>query len=347
MVVHCQSISTSSTTIVYPDDQNLYYTGRVDKQDSNVYVFDWSFVTINFIVTGTLSIKASFSTSNTVNPNLFNVVVNDQLLDIPITINSTNIQVITLLDDLDPQSSYNVSISKRTEAAMGIVSFYGLEVDSTAQFTPLQPSSRKIEFIGDSITCGYGILGLGPCSFTPETEDSYVTYEGLISRALGAELYVESWSGKGMVRNVGDKNTTSQYPFPYYYNFTVANNASTIWTYEGFQPDAVVINLGTNDYSTQPAPPQSIFTQGYLAFIQLLKSKYTNNPTFFLACGPMISNPCCQYVKDIATQTGSTFINLQGLLTPESTGCAGHPNQLGHTYMAKVAFPIIQQTMDW
>lgn len=32
-------------------------------------------------------------------------------------------------------------------------------------------AARKIEFIGDSITCGYGNLGTPPCDFTPDTED--------------------------------------------------------------------------------------------------------------------------------------------------------------------------------
>lgn len=53
--------------------------------------------------------------------------------------------------------------------------------------------------------------------------------------------------------------------------------------------DAVVINLGTNDYSTQPSPPQEIFETGYKDFIAQIQQQYSSQTPFFLVCGPLIS----------------------------------------------------------
>jgi hypothetical protein len=99
------------------------------------------------------------------------------------------------------------------------------------------------------------------------------------------------------------------------------------WDFSQWVPDAVLINLGTNDYSTQPYPPQDVFVSGYQKFISFIQSRYlTINPNlqFFLACGPMIGNPCCQYVQQVAKLEGATYVDLQGILDfPNDYGCDG------------------------
>jgi hypothetical protein len=39
-----------------------------------------------------------------------------------------------------------------------------------------QPTARRIEYIGDSLTAGYGILGVSPCTFSAATEDVFNAY---------------------------------------------------------------------------------------------------------------------------------------------------------------------------
>lgn len=88
------------------------------------------------------------------------------------------------------------------------------------------------------------------------------TYGPLIARAVNADFFVEAWSGKGMVRNYGDPNITSVDPFPKYYPYTLATEWTQKWDFYAWVPDVIVINLGTNDYSTQPHPPQNVFETG-------------------------------------------------------------------------------------
>lgn len=56
----------------------------------------------------------------------------------------------------------------------------------------------------------------------------------------------------GVVRNYGEKTPTSPIPFPMIYKRTVANDANSTWNTAQWTPDVVVINLGTNDFSSQP-----------------------------------------------------------------------------------------------
>jgi len=210
---------------------------------------------------------------------------------------------------------------------------------------------RKIEFVGDSITCGFGDEGANPdCPFTAATENNYRTYGSLTSLALNADLHLEAWSGKGVVRNYGDKNITSINPFPIYFPRTLANDNLSNWNFSSWIPDAVVINLGTNDYSTPPQPPQNVFEEGYKKFIASIQVAYasTQQLPIFLVCGPLIGNPCCSYVQNVATELGLYYIDLQNILTyPEDYGCAGHPNVIGHQKMYNITSPFIQKVLNW
>jgi len=242
-------------------------------------------------------------------------------------------------------------IVKRTEAFFGIVTFNGLVLDPNQSLYPPPPRpTRTIEFLGDSITCGYGDEGVYPCSFSANTENVYRTYDFLTAQYFDADIHVESWSGKGVVRNYGDTNITSVNPFPLYWNRTLANNPNGDYYNFAWLPDAIVINLGTNDYSTNPTPPPGIFITGYQNYIEAIRTSYTpHNPTIFLACGPLIGDPCCSYVQDVVgNDTSLTFINLQNILQfPEDYGCDYHPNYLGHMLMANITIPVVGKVMGW
>ncbi len=73
-----------------------------------------------------------------------------------------------------------------------------------------------------------------------------------------------------MVRNYNDPNITGPTPMPKLYLRTLGANEKLLWDYS-WVPDAVVINLGTNDYGTLPNPPKEVFEHGISRYSLILR----------------------------------------------------------------------------
>lgn len=325
------------------DNPCIHFSGRVYVADSTAS-FDWSGVQIAFTFEGTsLSLELSGG-----NENQYNVIIDGGSASL-LKITTGNQATYTVAKGLT-DGVHTALIQKRTEAFFGVQVLNNIILDTNKWVQDSNPfPSRKLEFIGDSITCGYGDEGTFPCSFSADTENNLRAYGALVGQHFNAEVFVESWSGKGMVRNYGDPNITSTDPFPSYYNKTLASpNVSPIWEF-GWIPDGVVINLGTNDYSTQPFPPESVYGGGYLEFIARLRQKYGSGIKLFLVCGPMTGNPCCQYVQNVVSQAQPNvyYVDLQNILTSGDLGCDYHPNVNGHVKMAAGTIPVISKALNW
>lgn len=154
--------------LVLANAQNsIQYSGRVAQKDQNWVQFDWSAVRIDYVWQGS-SIAAVFQDVG----NMYDVFVDGELvLILNTTTTQTNYPIVKIAS-----GSHNITMIKRTEASIGIATFGGFVVDGT----PVPPmsrkptaSSRKIEMIGDSITCAFGDMGKVPCNFTPQTENAF------------------------------------------------------------------------------------------------------------------------------------------------------------------------------
>merc|ERR1712232_132956 len=132
-------------------------------------------------------------------------------------------------------------------------------------------------------------------------------------------------------------------------NRTIAQDATPVWNFSNWVPQAVVINLGTNDYSS-PAiyPPFDVFSAAYKQFIGSIQSKYGQSVTIFLVCGPMTTKPC-NTISEVAKSysSGVYYIDLQNILNSTEFGCDGHPNVAGHQKMATLSLPVIQNILHW
>ena len=139
---------------------------------------------------------------------------------------------------------HDVAITRRTESFFGITRFRGF---SGGTLVPTPAPARFIEFVGDSMTCGYGVLGPGAeCPFSADTEAETHAFGALTASALDAAHVAIAYSGKGVVRNYGGDTDGL---LPELYLRTFADDASSAYGFDQYVPDVVVINLGTNDYS--------------------------------------------------------------------------------------------------
>ena len=137
----------------------------------------------------------------------------------------------------------------------------GLEY-AGGEFLPLPEPQYRLEFVGDSITSGEGAIGAKPeedwvgAFFSAENH-----YGRLTADALGAEYRCISQSGWGIV--TGWDNDVRHVMPPYYTQVcgvamgqrNAALGAQQENDFAAWKPDAVIVNLGTNDTGAFDNPP--------------------------------------------------------------------------------------------
>jgi len=162
-------------------------------------------------------------------------------------------------------------------------------------------------------------------------------------------------SGMGVVRNYGYKEKVSPNAMPDRYNRVFDEKDQPLWNFKQWKPDMVVINLGTNDFSTQPFPDKAVFIAGYEKLINEVRNQYGDLPIFCVV-GPMTDEPCYSYVKEMVENFRSAgqkknvyFVGIPTyLMNPEKDlGSDTHPNYSGAKKMAAHVLPVISSILGW
>ncbi|MDO9040271.1 MAG: GDSL-type esterase/lipase family protein, partial [Bacteroidota bacterium] len=252
---------------------------------------------------------------------------------------------------------HKIRIYKRTEGNQGTGSFKGILIPENGEMLEWKDvPSRKIEFIGNSITCGYGAEGLSKSErFKPSTENNYLSYAPIMARAFKADYHIIAHSGMGVVRNYGYKEKVSPNAMPDRFNRVYDEHELPLWNFRQWKPDMVVINLGTNDFSTQPFPDKAVFKAGYEKLIDEVKKQYGEVPVFCIV-GPMTDEPCYSYVKELVEDFRSVYqrknVYFFGIPTylmdpDKDLGSDTHPNYSGQRKMAGHVLPVISSILEW
>lgn len=83
----------------------------------------------------------------------------------------------------ETEQHVTITVIKLSEAAMSTVGIQAIEVDAKEGIKPTPAKAHKIEFIGDSITCGYGVDDdQVEGTFSTATEDVTKTYAYLAAQ---------------------------------------------------------------------------------------------------------------------------------------------------------------------
>lgn len=242
-----------------------------------------------------------------------------------------------------PDGVHEVAIWRRTEAFFGVATYQGFEFDG-ALLPPSPPPARRIEIVGDSITCGYGNEGAGPsCPFTAATENHYETYGAIAARALGADLVTTCWSGIGMYRNYGGETTGTM---PERYPRTLPE-APAAWDSSRYVPHVVVINLGTNDFAK--GDPGAAYQTAYLAFVRTVRERYPS--AHVLAIAPVAGAK--KYVDAVvSTLAGEgdakvSSMSFAPVAAADGWGCDYHPSLATHGKMAAQLEATLKTELGW
>ncbi len=254
--------------------------------------------------------------------------------------------------------THDVLVFRRDEAFDNPTAFVGFSFAGGGSLLPPPAApAHRIELIGDSISAGYG----DECTnvsqpFSAATENEYIAYGALTARALGADLHVIAWSGKGMYQNNDGTQTDTM---PILWQRTIPTDAASVWTPSTWVPDAVVINLGTNDYGAPGADPTGGFQAAYLQFVTTLRAAYPH-AYIFCTVGPLLSGTpltkatgAVNSVIASRSAMGDTRMGLVQFATQvcnadgTGCGCQYHPNGATHQAMATVLEAAIKSTLGW
>lgn len=244
--------------------------------------------------------------------------------------------------------THTLSLVKRTEAFCGITQFLGFDLAAGGKLLdPGKTPTRKIEVIGDSISCGYGDEAASQNEhFTPATENAYLAYGAVAARSLGAEYTCVAWSGKKMWPD----NT-----LPELYDRTLPTDPTSKWDYSRWTPDVAVINLATNDWA-RGAPDETGWTAAYEAFIGHVRQNYPKAMIYCMS-SPMMSggarDQAISYLTKIVADrnaAGDTRVKL--LIVPtqdmkDGIGADWHPNATTHTKDAAILDAAIEHDLGW
>lgn len=149
-----------------------------------------------------------------------------------------------------PAGDHVVRLEKLTESQSGGGRFIGFFVGEDASPLPPLPRARQIEFIGDSFTVGYGNMAHGRTCTPEEVHDLTNTQRAfgpLLARELDADYRVNAYSGFGIVRNYN--GGAPELSLPLIYSRAIPGE-DAVDEADGWRPRLIVVNLGTNDFST-------------------------------------------------------------------------------------------------
>ena len=282
-----------------------------------------------------------------------------------------------LLFDSPVEKTVTVRVMKFSEAAFGYAGLKSLEIDgellstgeptvlSTSESTvdsvpdstvvePVETTSLKLEFIGDSITCGYGIEGVWEKdTFTTQQERPDKAYAFLTAKALGAQVQLCSWSGIGLISNYVDPATINlpdthwlmqaNWPYTDKSLSLILGIEPEVWDGSRYQPDIVVITLGTNDISWVRGMEERRLE--YTAQLrQLREAVHRRSPRAKICCclgimGEALNDSVKEAVelfkKDFPAVTAKTVLFKQQLES-DGIGADWHPSALTHKKAAEL-----------
>jgi lysophospholipase L1-like esterase len=254
---------------------------------------------------------------------------------------------------------HTLTIYKATEASNGSVLFGGAK---SKLCTITSKKKKKIEFIGDSITCGMGNdITTTPCGSGEwfDQHNAYMSYGSVLSNTLSIDFILSSVSGIGMYRNWNDEHENESIMPDIYENLYLNNTQNNKKFDTAFQPDIVSICLGTNDLSDGDGIKERLpfndekFIFNYVQFIKLLYSRNPNTRIVLLN-SPMVSGDknstlisCLKKVMGVfENDKNHKPIELFEFQSIIPKGCGFHPDIYDHKNMAYQLTPLFKKLLD-
>ena len=336
-------------------DAHVQVMGRHLVDPDGSVRFGASGVTFGVRFRGTgLAVELEDGARDSTDHNWFTVVVDGQE---PVRFRTRpGVQTYPVADGLRP-GVHTLWLSKATEGQNGRNRLVSVRAAELLAPDPLP--ARAVEFIGDSITSGYGLdprpVGCDDGTWYDQTH-AWLAFGPRLARRLEARWVLSSVSGMGMHRNWNSLSPVMPDVYAGVYMETSAELAP--WDFGRYRPDLVVVALGTNDFSAgdgeapRPALDGEAFVRDYTRFVGTVRARYpdarlllVNSPVF----GPDERDRLAGYLREVAANraAGDPGIETFTYAGRYASGCDGHPDLGEHVRMADELEPRVRSLMGW
>lgn len=334
---------------VTADHAGFVYTGRINKENPLAPTWTWPGIQIDCQFTG-----RGVSMKTKPNSGYFMVKIDNNP---PFKVHSTveNQGIVVLADGLSA-GTHRLSLTYCHEALMRKPIFYGLFLNN-GESLGVAPklSTRKIEFIGSSVTCALGNEWDGGKNYDVSMQNIYYGYAFMAARSLNARCQVVARSGLGIYRNTGGNVEGDKNVFPTYYPYVNLATSGKKWNFSNYQADLVCVNLGTND-TTLPSWNDKKLEAAFTDFLTSLRMYYPKAKILVLT-DPMLHKKRLEAVRNaigaaIAIRKSEGDKKVYRFdFTPDDGkngyGYGLHPSKEKHAQMSKELVPYIRKIMGW
>lgn len=258
--------------------------------------------------------------------------------------------------------SHRYRLIKVSESNPGGAKVYNISLDSKGKFmAPPKASNRRIEFIGDSFTVGYGVEGqIGdPDENVFIATNASKSYAFLLADSYKADFQVNAFSGRGVVRNYD--NIVPEWPVTRLYQYTVPGEAPTdlgqgvdsvklMYDFGQFHPQVIVVFLGINDFQGNPPyGDKNAFKAAYREMLAKLRDVH-HGVKFLLVSTKVWPNndltPTVKAIFDEEKAAGNTDLEFMEVFT-ENTALHGHPSEHSQKELANTLRTVIGRLGRW
>ena len=334
--------------IVRADSKSMAWTGRVDRKPDGAVTMAYPGVELRFRVKAVSQLKARFTTTS--ENCWFGVEIDDMPLQKVQLAKGDS--VVTLADGLDPKRDHTVRIVRRTECWIGIATLQSLDLGAGGEvLAPPRLPKKRLLFIGDSITCGEKTECIAPDY--PKDASAWnadIAFGHELGRRLRAQVHLVSYGGRGVYRDYQGKDNTQTSNAPIFFERTLPDDPNILWNHASYVPDAVVICLGTNDFS-KSIPEQAVFVGTYVAFLERIHA-VCPKASFCLVDSPITTGgdrgpALAQYLKDTVAQVNNKGLKAVYVPVRHQPGSKvdAHPDGAQHLLIADDIEPSLRNAL--
>lgn len=329
------------------DDKHVKALGRSLMKD-NVRAFTYTSSGIEFEFTGT-SADIDVICGEKVRAAVYldNNIVSDNILE------KGEYKLKVFCSDISER--HKITVRKLSEVGKNYVGIKGINVVSEDDISPTAEKDRRIEFVGDSITCGYGIDSENRSDgFIGALENGSKTYAALTAERFDAEYSICAYGGIGVYSSYTEGNEPNQRALIGDV-YGKQGMFDSDWDFSLQQPDLVVINIGANDniWAKGLEEKKDKFGKAYYEFISQVRAA---NPEAYIICsfgvlGKGLMDEIREQAEKFSIDNNDDKISCFEFevqnVTRDGYGTSYHPSAKTHENMADALSEYISEVMGW